>query len=286
MTKCVEIGQKRQIMVVVSFKMNQFIQIKVLIWGLTFLFWLSFILIIVGKKAVNSDWIVSTLVDILCQYSRVILISKHTAFVLLLLVTNTYWTNQVNKKGWACLVAAQFVCQYCSEPHQSPTSVSVQHGQPHSPPLSLSLSFLLHNLPTSLYPLSFSSHTWKPAWLVTVSGTSFTMRTLGAESRERRLLLNTHMHSYTQQFPLHGPERVIEGEGLVTLILLRLPVSCRLSPRGSYKHTDPSCVYVCLHVCIFYFLVLNSDFRKSLVSNHWRKASQIPLLSSEVEYCL
>lgn len=192
----------------------------------------------------------------------------------------------MNKKGWACLVAAQFVCQYCSEPHQSPTSVSVQHGQPHSPPLSLSLSFLLHNLPTSLYPLSFSSHTWKPAWLVTVSGTSFTMRTLGAESRERRLLLNTHMHSYTHQFPLHGPERVIEGEGLVTLILLQLPVSCRLSPRGSYKHTDPSCVYVCLHVCIFYFLVLNSDFRKSLVSNHWRKASQIPLLSSEVEYCL
>lgn len=44
-------------------------------------------------------------------------------------------------------------------------------------------------------------------------------------------------------------------------------------------------VHVCVHVCTVYFHVLNSDIRKSLVSSQWWIASQIPLLSSEEEYC-
>lgn len=44
---------------------------------------------------------------------------------------------------------------------------------------------------------------------------------------------------------------------------------------------------VCVHSSAHQYkvFVLNSDFRKSLVSNQWWKTSQIPLLSSEVEYC-
>lgn len=174
---------------------------------------------------------------------------------ILVMRTRLCWRDEL-------VVLLQFVCQCCSEPHQSQTSVSVQHRQPLSPPLSPSLSFPIICVHPSIFSLSPSSHTWKPAWLMPVRGTSFTMRTR-AERRERKLPdkthehTQTHMYNYTHQFPLHGPEWVIEGEGLVTRILLQLPVSCRLSPLGTCKHTDPSCVHGmcawCVCVCVFYF---------------------------------
>lgn len=176
---------------------------------------------------------------------------------------------------WACLgaqLAHQSVC--CSEHHQSLTFVSVQHGQSLSlppPPLSLALC----NQPTSLHLPSLTSHTWKRAWLMPVSGASFTTRTLVALSRgEEALPENTHIRCNTHQLPLDGPERVIEGEALVTPLLLRLPVSWRLCPPGTCKHRDPSCTCTC---ALVHCRVLNSELRKSLFSNHWHKASQSPV---------
>lgn len=115
---------------------------------------------------------------------------------VLLLATNEHWTNKKDKEGWARLVAArlthQSVC--CSERRQSPTFVSVQHGQSLSPPPPLSLA--LCNLPTSLHLPSLASHAWKRAWLMPVSTASFTVRTLVALSRrEDALPGNTHTHS-------------------------------------------------------------------------------------------
>lgn len=184
--------------------------------------------------------------------------------------------KQKDKEGWGRHVAAQLTHQSacCSERRQSPTFVSVQHGQslspppPPPPPLSLALC----NLPTSLHLPSLTSYTWKRAWLVPVSGASLTIRTLAALSRrEEALPGNTHIPCDTHQLPLHGPERVVEGEALVTPLLLRLPVSWRLAPPGTCKHRDLSSVSTCALVRC---RVLNSDSRKSLVSNHWRKASQ------------
>lgn len=146
------------------------------------------------------------------------------------------------------------VCQCCSEPHQSLTSVSVQHGQPPSPPLSLALSSSTIP-PISLSSVSLSSHTWKPAWLMPVRGTSFNMkmRKVGVglpdktnEHIQIHTTTHTLTHKYTHQFPLHGPERVIEGEGLVTLIVFGLLVSFRLFPVGTCKHTQISCINVCM----------------------------------------
>lgn len=44
--------------------------------------------------------------------------------------------------------------------------------------------------------------------------------------------------NHTHQFPLHGPQWVIEGEGLVILSLLRRAVCCRSFPLGSCKNRD------------------------------------------------
>lgn len=96
------------------------------------------------------------------------------------------------------------VCQCCSEPHQSLTSVSVQHGQPPSPPLSLALSSSTIP-PISLSSVSLSSHTWKPAWLMPVRGTSFNMkmRKVGVGLPDKtnehiqHTLLHIHLHINT-----------------------------------------------------------------------------------------
>lgn len=127
----------------------------------------------------------------------------------------------------------------------------------------LPLSTPLRNLPASLYLPSLSSHTWKPAWLVPVSGTSFTMRTFGTEgrksraSRKRNNRTHTHTHTrcYTDWFPVRGPQRVTGGEGLVTLILHWLPVSWRLL-EDACKHKDP------LRVGVRAYFILSFWFRE------------------------
>lgn len=184
---------------------------------------------------------------------------------------NMHWTNKKDKEEWACLAAQlthQSVC--CSEHHQSLTFVSVQHGQSLSPPPPLSLA--LCNQPTSLHLPSLTSHTRKCAWLMPVSGASFTIGTLVAlSSGEEASVKHTHICCDTHQLPLDGPERVIEGEALVTPVLFWLPVSWRLRPPGTCKHRD----FLCMSTCaLVHCRVLNSELRRSLVSNHWHNASQ------------
>ena len=140
------------------------------------------------------------------------------------------------------------VCQCYSEPHQSQTSVSVQHGQPPSPLLS---SPSLPMRSSSLYLLSPSPH-MKACLTYACQGNILQHEDENRRERGdfqiRPMMTQTkaQKRNYTHQFPLHGPERVIEGEGLVTPTLHRRPVSCRLCPLGTCKHTDLSCVYVCM----------------------------------------
>ena len=197
---------------------------------------------------------------VLCSDKYDILISQHTVSVVVSYFTNTYRSNHENKilqQGWACLVAAKFVCRCCSEPHQSPTSVSAQHGQPLSPPLSLPLSSSLSSAYLPPSSVSLSSHTWKPAWLMPVKGTSFTVRTR-AERRERGGFqikpMNTHKHTHTQ---LHPPVPTAWARAghwrWGTGHSYSPPTACQLQTLSSgnlQAHRRIMCVYVCVCVCV------------------------------------
>lgn len=63
-------------------------------------------------------------------------------------------------------------------------------------------------------------------------------------------------------------------------------VWCIVSTLAEITELRNGIIFGCVRLCVCVFFFLNSDTRKSLVSNQWWKASQIPvLLSSEVEYC-
>lgn len=167
-----------------------------------------------------------------------------------------------------------------SKPHQSQTSVSVQHGQ-----LTPSPSFSMILL--SLYPLSPSPVTRESLSDLCLSEKHPSL--LRREERREGILpdksndeVHTHADIYTHQFPLYGPEWVVEGEGLVVQPLLRLAASLTLFPLGTCKHKKIYNRHECLEFSVFH--IFNFDFRTSLDLQPMVKSFQDSLLTTKVEY--
>lgn len=188
-------------------------------------------------------------------------IPKHPVPLLLLVFSNIvykYRPNRMNKtlqNGWACLVVAAQLCVSVAPSLINPWHLSQFNMDNPLHLLSRSL-FPPPQSPPSLYRPSHSpvTHESLPdlclseehpsTWRWEKSGVGLPDKT--NEHIQTHTTTHTHTHKYTHQFPLHGPERVIEGEGLVALILLGLLVSYSLFPVGTCKHTQLSCINVCM----------------------------------------
>lgn len=156
--------------------------------------------------------------------------------------------NETPEKGWACLVVLAELCVSVTPSLINPRHLSqFNMDNPPSSPPSLSP---FHIISLSLYRVLRSSHTWKPAWLMPVRGTSFSTKT----RREERLpdktnehTKNTHRHIITPTsshcMGQSGSLKVREWSLVFSSGCLSAADSVL---RESAKHTDLSCVYVCV----------------------------------------
>ena len=187
---------------------------------------------------------------------------KHFSYLLLLVSILVKQFEQGSAEGMSLSCCWHSVmCHCCSRPHQSLTSVSVQHGRPPFASLliltlSPFLSFPIISLPPSILRFSPYSHTWKPAWLMSVRGTSFTVRT-GAERTERGAFqispVNTHTHTHTHK-RLHSTSTIFYILASFTVFLsLFYHLSEQESPLCSKQthtpitHIAQQCTYDLFH---------------------------------------
>lgn len=128
--------------------MRRIFLIEELMRGIFILVEILVIMGIIGGK--SNYWIVWTAADIVVR--------KHTGSLVLLVFTNTHWSNSVNKallKGWACLVAAQLCVSV------APSLINPQHlsqFNTDNPLHLLTLPVSIISLPLSIFCLSLQSH--------------------------------------------------------------------------------------------------------------------------------
>lgn len=162
--------------------------------------------------------------------------------------------------SWSCCSPVLRPC--CSEPHQSPTSVSVQHGQPLSPPHSRRL----HNLPASLCLPSLSLQSHMKACLTYACQRNILHHEDKCwEEKENEPTENTHTNTITPTSShckgQSGSSKVRNWSLLFSFSCLPVADSLLREPANTQSH-----VSVWEYTCVDFFLVLNYDSRKSLVS--------------------